>query len=226
MLARTRRGRLRDCWWACAVGEPWLQRGQGQPAKPLWRCRRTVAKPLLDGKLDDTIWQRAGAVRLASSLRDDTAWPATVLLAFDDEYLYLAVRCRKASGAAYPTADGPRPRDSDLSRHDHVRLLIDVDRDWSIYYELALDHRGFTREELWHDATWNPDWFVASASDDGQWICEAAIPLSELVATAPKAGDAWAIGVQRTVPAVGFQSWSRPAAVEPIPKGFGYLKFE
>ena len=38
--------------------------------------------------------------------------------------------------------------------------------------------------------------------------------------------DAWAVGVQRTIPGVGFQSWSAPASTQVTPEGFGYLIFE
>jgi len=55
---------------------------------------------------------------------------------------------------------------------------------------------------------------------------EAAIPLSELARQVPAAGEAWAIGLTRVVPGVGFQSWSKPAAVEPLGAGFGFLLFE
>jgi hypothetical protein len=34
------------------------------------------------------------------------------------------------------------------------------------------------------------------------------------------------VGVQRTVPGVGFQSWSHPAGVKIRPEGFGLLVFE
>ena len=36
----------------------------------------------------------------------------------------------------------------------------------------------------------------------------------------------WAVGIQRVVPGVGFQSWSTPAAVAVLPDGFGYLVFQ
>jgi len=42
----------------------------------------------------------------------------------------------------------------------------------------------------------------------------------------PAARDAWAVGVQRVVPGVGFQSFGAPAALEVVPEGFGYLLFE
>jgi hypothetical protein len=103
--------------------------------------------------------------------------------------------------------------------------LLDVDRDFATYYRLAIDERGWTHESCWHDATWNPSWFVATGGDDKAWTAEAAIPLSELTMMPPSPGASWALGIQRTVPGVGFQSWTQPASPAVSPEGFGYLLF-
>ena len=60
----------------------------------------------------------------------------------------------------------------------------------------------------------------------GEWTAEAAIPLSELSGQHPTAKTAWAVGIQRVVPGVGFQSWTAPAASEIMPEGFGLLIFQ
>ena len=91
---------------------------------------------------------------------------------------------------------------------------------------LYVDHRGWTRESCFDDLTWNPRWFVAARDTDREWTCEIAIPLHELTPQAPLARDAWAIGIQRIVPQVGFQSWTQPAALDAQPRGFGLLVFE
>jgi hypothetical protein len=120
----------------------------------------------------------------------------------------------------------PRPRDADLSQHDRLELLVDLDRDYATYYHLAVDDRGWTADSCWGDNTWNPQWFVATACDERAWTIEAAIPLTELTGTPPSPGVTWAINVQRTVPGVGFQAWSLPASTAIQSEGFGYLLFE
>ena len=65
--------------------------------------------------------------------------------------------------------------------HDRVAVRLDVDRDYTTAFELAVDHRGWTHDACWNDATWNPTWFVAAAADESTWTVEAAIPLAELV---------------------------------------------
>jgi photosystem II stability/assembly factor-like uncharacterized protein len=220
------RSRSLDAWSACAAGEQWLSEPQGLPPKGIDRVPRTDVRPKLDGRLDEPFWRRARPMTLSSAQRDDADWPAVAMLAYDDEFLYLAIDCRRAEGCAYGAAEGVRPRDADLSHRDRVEVFLDIDRDWTTCYRLSVDHRGWTADSCWGDATWNPRWFVAASQNDTSWRIEAAIPLAELAPHKPAARDAWVIGVQRTVPGVGFQSWTLPASTAATPEGFGYLIFE
>ena len=216
-----------DAWWTCADGERWLaEPASGLPPKSVWPCRRSPVKPRLDGRLDDELWHNAQKMPLASPLRDDAAWPAVALLAYDEGFLYLAASCRQAPSLEYATSDAPRPRDAELAACDRVDFCFDLDRDHVTSYRLTIDHRGWTSEDCWNDRSWNPNYFVAAHMADGVWTIEAAIPLEELTGTFPAARSAWAVGVQRVVPGVGFQSWSTPATTEIRPEGFGYLLFE
>jgi len=220
-----RHGRPRDAWWTCAQGELWLAGPRGKSPKETWSCVRTSEKPRLDGKLDEALWSAANTVELHSAARDDAEWPAVAMLACDDEFLYLGISCTHAPGFDYQTSEQPRPRDAELDDRDRVELLIDVDRDFTSYYRLVIDHRGWTHESCWGDASWDPDWYVAHGDADGVWTAEAAIPLAELGGKPPVAGATWAVGIQRVAPGAGLQSWTTPAAVDGLPEGFGYLMF-
>ncbi|NLF08510.1 MAG: hypothetical protein GX594_11095, partial [Pirellulaceae bacterium] len=122
------RGPGRDGWWDCAQAE--LRPAAARPAKPRMKCAKAAAKPRLDGRLDDDAWQSAEPVSLSSAQHDDGQWPASVKLAYDDEFLYVAIQCRDAPGMAkdYQT-DAARPRDADLTGRDRVELFLDIDRD-------------------------------------------------------------------------------------------------
>jgi photosystem II stability/assembly factor-like uncharacterized protein len=215
-----------DMWSDCARGELWLTNGKGLPPKPLLNCETTDSKPRLDGVLDDEVWMNRQTISLRSRLEDDQDWSTHVMLAHDDEFLYIAARCTKPPGVKYELDPQPRPRDPDLSGHDRIDVLIDIDRDFATYYRLTIDHRGWVADACWGDANWNPEWFVAADSNRDEWIVEAAIPLAELHFGPLPRDTTWAVGIQRTVPGVGFQSWSKPASIEPDPAGFGYLQFQ
>ena len=218
-----------DAWSACAQAELALADPRGRQSRATLTCAKVETRPRLDGQLDDAVWQRAKPASLQSAQHDDGEWPAAVMLAYDAEFLYLAAHCRAAPGSTRPPQDGPgltRRRDADLSAHDRIELLIDIDRNYATYYRLAIDDRGWTNDSCWGDGTWDPQWFVAAKWEGDVWTVEAAIPVAELTGQSPRPHETWAIGVQRVVPGVGFQSWTTPAAVSVLPEGFGYLLFE
>ncbi len=234
--------RDRDAWWHCAAGELGRIGGEratsnaGDSRKAILVCRRADEKPRLDGKLNEAIWRqktedksvegKSAAAVLRNAYLDDAGCPAAAQLAYDDEFLYVAAICLKAPGFEYVKTDKPRERDADLTQRDRIELLVDVDRDWTTYFQLSIDHRGWTAETCCGAATWNPKWYVAASESGESWTCEVAIPLAELTTTAPQSQAAWVIGIQRIVPGVGFQSWTQPAGPDIFGEGFGYLDFE
>jgi photosystem II stability/assembly factor-like uncharacterized protein len=232
-----------DPWRRCAETEQWFSQPDGSPPpKTLGSCRRTTERPQLDGKLTEAFWQKADRLRLRptnagqgtgstaaesrASKRDAEAAAGEVRFACDGEFLYLAVRCPKATGVEYLPADQPRPRDGDLSQHDRVTVRIDTDRDYTTAFELTADDRGWTRDACWGDATWDPTWYVAAGGDETTWTVEAAIPLAELVSAPPASRQVWAVAIRRTIPKVGYETWAGGSAGEDSPDQFGLLIFE
>jgi hypothetical protein len=213
-------------WRQAAHGELWLSSRKGNSPRPLLSCQKVLEKPFLDGKLDEELWANAARAELRSQLDDDANWPATIRLARDDEYLYLGVQCRKISGLTYAATKDERGHDPDLSAQDRVELMLDMNRDYTSYIKLTVDHRGWTGEAAWGDVRWNPDWFVAADISGETWSIEAAIPFVELGREHVADGEVWACGVQRVVPGVGIQSWTQPASVSGSPEGFGFLSLD
>jgi photosystem II stability/assembly factor-like uncharacterized protein len=219
--------RPRDAWWSCAAGETWLANPRGRPPKVVCKCRRITDRPHLDGKLDESFWSQCKPAGLADLRHPQAGRPTEVRLARDDEFLYLGIECRKAKNASYAAdRSQPRQRDADLSARDRVDLFFDLDRDFATYFRLSIDDRGWGADACGRDATWDPRWFIAAVDGETSWSVEAAIPFAELTGEPPKAGSAWAVGLQRTVPGVGFGALSEDAAPQVAPEGFGYLVFE
>jgi len=201
-------------WRTCAQTEKWLQENnfeegrEDKTKKPVVICHRTDQRPHLDGVLDDSLWQSS----------------KTIQLAYDQEFLYLALRYPKVASQTYEVDTRPRTHDADLSNHDHVRLRLDLDRDYATCFELSVDHRGWTNDRCWYDASWNPQWFVAAGGDASTWTIEAAIAWRELTASAPRSGQAWAVAWNRILPISKSHSPSEetPATGKP----FSLLLFE
>jgi photosystem II stability/assembly factor-like uncharacterized protein len=230
-----------DPWKRCAETEQWLsQPGDSPPPKPLGHSRRAVGRPFLDGRLDEPIWQTTEPIRIASdSIRRATTSvspsgertggapaAAEVRIAYDEQFLYLAVRCPKSPGVDYRPDDRPRPRDAGLAAHDRVALRFDVDRDYTTHFELVVDHRGWTQDACWGDASWNPSWYVAAAQDAATWTVEAAVPLAEISAAPIQARTVWALSARQTIPRLGHHSWAGTPDDDDSPDQYGLLIFD
>ena len=225
-----------DAWRDCLAAEMWLSNPSAIPLPPkaVAECKPTDTRPLLDGKLDDACWKNAKSMELkvtasAGDRPDEVRafgaqYKTESLFSHDDRYLYIAVKCEHPGGKkAEPVAK--RTRDADLSGHDRVDVLIDLDRDYQTYYRFQIDHRGCLAEDCWGDRTWNPKYHVAFDATETGWVAEVAIPLEELTGERPSPGKSWAVNVSRVVPGVGMQAWSGPADNDPRPEGMGLLQF-
>ncbi len=212
-------------WRSAAQAELWLANRSGAPPKPVGLCWQTDARPYLDGKLEETCWQNNRPMVLKNAVGDTAKdYPTEAWLAYDSEFLYLALRCRHPADRFVAPVKG-RPRDADLRPYDRVSLMLDLDRDYSTYFHLQVDQRGCVCDDCWGDKSWNPRWFVAVHSDATGWEIEAAIPLVELTGEKVSVGKAWAFNIVRVLPGRGVQAFSTPANVQPRPEGMGLLLF-
>jgi photosystem II stability/assembly factor-like uncharacterized protein/tetratricopeptide (TPR) repeat protein len=212
-------------WHDAAAAELWLANRSGPAPKPVAWCRQTTKRPHLDGAFDDACWQGVEPLQFRNVSGDTSKdYPTEARLAYDKEFLYLALRCEHPADRHVAPVK-VRQRDADLRDFDRVSLLIDLDRDYSTYFHFQVDQRGCLSDDCWGDKSWNPRWFVAVRSDATSWQIEAAIPLKELTGDPLPAGRAWACNLVRILPGRGVQAWSAPADVEPRPEGMGLLIF-
>lgn len=222
-------------WKNIAKAENWLLHPASSPPRPVYLCRFTKSRPVLDGLLSDECWQEADELRLSEkpildkeneSDRDNLSRPF-VLLSYDKTHLYIAASIPIKEGLNYPEpADSGRTYDANLKLQDRLSFVFDIDRDYTTYYQMEVDHRGWTSDRCWIDRSWNPRWFVAREKDKQYWRTEIAIPLQELVPSPRLKRKTWGFSVVRIMPAVGLQGWSHPLSSEPRPDTFGLMRFE
>lgn len=235
-------------WRKAAAMELWLSNRKGNSPMPAWTCRKGEGKPWLDGNLDEPFWSQIPAHH---PLKNKSAQSGTAtkengaqkrfseplaLFAHDDNFLYVGIRVkslsREVSQMTGPqtTKNTARGHDTDLSRGEHVNLVVDIDRDYSSAYRFRVDPRGWIDDLCWDDPTWDPRWFVASRRSGDWWEMELAIPLSMISSEKISHGKAWAIGISHHNPhQEGDLSWSgsgRVAPPQPSPSDFGILMFQ
>ncbi len=186
-LTKVKRNRQMEPWRTRALAEHWLHSDRkDDPPMQILACVRTDEHPHLDGTLDDPCWQA----------------DRTLQFAYNDGFLYMGIAKPKQESHDYTPGVGARTYDADLSAHDRMRLLLDVDRDYATCYELVVDHRGWTNDRCWHETDWNPKWYVAAGGNETHWTIEAAIPMEVLTALPPQAGAAWAVAGERVLPGI------------------------
>jgi len=227
-----------------AHGELWLLRPSTQSLQSVYRANHTSRPPILDGVLADDCWQVAKEIRIAGAPRSapkrneeldaidsaparDLNGSAFCMVAYDGAYLYLAASAPRHPSVpkATPSYAG-RPYDADLDAHDRMNFALDINRDYQSAYCFDIDQRGWTRDSLWTDQAWNPKWHVACNADESTWRVEAAINWSELCPQPPGPGAVMALGVTRTMPAVGRQSWVWPGSEPIAAESMGLLMLE
>jgi photosystem II stability/assembly factor-like uncharacterized protein len=214
-------------WFDALAAELHLMNPKLMPTnpKPVAACAKVAGRPILDGKLDDDAWTGTTELTLKDGSRELAGSHATTArMAFDEEYLYLGVTCRHPNGEQVPPAE-TRKHDDDVAPHDRVELMLDLDRDYSTYYRLRVDHRGCTAEDCWGDSSWNPKWFVAVHPTATGWTAEVAIPLAELTGRRPTDKSAWAFNLTRVLPGRGVLAWNGPGDGTPRPEAMGHLEF-
>ncbi|MEQ9410050.1 MAG: YCF48-related protein [Fuerstiella sp.] len=204
--------------------------GATQTPVPVINLPRAASKPFLDGRLTEPVWQNAIELHLAASDSADTGLSPDCLLMFawDEDHLYVGGRMEHAtSSPPIPDRTAARRHDAAHGNLDRVQITFDVDRDYTTGFEFIIDQVGQTSERCWRAESWNPEWFLADDSDEQVWQFEAAIPQNELGFRSVRAGDLWAIRVQRLIPGVLQQSLanSDPEADAAGTNGFGLLRF-
>ncbi|MEZ6046972.1 MAG: hypothetical protein R3C11_15605 [Planctomycetaceae bacterium] len=177
--------------------------------------------------LSDPCWEEANEIRLQESKQQDgvTDRIALVMIAYDDEYFYVAGSFPKYNIPYAEVTTAGRQHDQAAAGFDRLRFCIDLDADYHSSYQLTFDQRGQVSESCINDSRWDPQLYVAVVQDDAYWRLEGAIPFEELSPHPPKPGQSWAISVQRIIPSTGIQSWSFPAAEELLPSSFGTVRF-
>jgi hypothetical protein len=169
------------------------------------RIARTEKPPLIDGKLDDPCWQLAESIGPLTQMEPLVAAPATedteVKLLYDDENLYIGVRCFDTEPSKIVATQ--MKRDAELDPDDRVEIVIDTFHDKRNAFFFQMSPAGskgdalVSRDGQSFNKSWDGIWFGKSTIDDRGWTCELAIPFQTL--SFDRTSDTWGFNINRVI---------------------------
>jgi hypothetical protein len=162
---------------------------------------KAARRPVIDGRLNDGLWQAAAPVR---SLGDKEGGrspvePVEAWVGSDDSLVYIAALCRESKPDRVK-ADAVE-RDGRVTDDDHLNIVLDLDRqpggtDSGQYYQLFVNAAGTVSDRrCWFesgksrkDYSWDGNWRVAAARGDNWWSVELSCPLADFGRIGPSLG--------------------------------------
>ena len=188
---------------------------EGPPQAPLpeYVTVRAAKPPVIDGKLDDPVWQTAKEVTLNRSFDGGpVSRKTTFRIVYDDQYVYVAFFCEDRD--AWGTL---RNKDDAIYNEDAAEVFFDADGDGKTYNELQVSPHNVNfdasfvarRSDLAEAMKWESGMktavFVKGTLDDDSdtdefWTAEMQIPIANLTAVPhvpPQKGDRWRFNAYR-----------------------------
>jgi hypothetical protein len=196
---------------------PRLCAGQEVPApsKVLAIQHISAANIVVDGRLDEPVWQTISPVTGFTQTSPDLGKPVSerteALIFYDDENLYVGFRCYDSEPKKIVHRMGPH---DSRGNSDSVGLFIDPFHDKRTGYYFGLSAGGVQFDALSsednsnsddnpfsriHDSTWDGIWQSAVMLEEWGWSAELVIPFKAI--RLPRAeAQIWGLNMGRNIP--------------------------
>lgn len=210
--------------------EPYVPEKAG---KDIRAFRILHTPPRIDGRLDDDVWGRAESIRDFVQIEPDNMAPATertrVQIAYDDRFIYVAVRCFARDASAIRAGLGRR---DSFPQSDRVMIDFDPRHDHQTSYVFQTNPSGVQGDMMRFDDTsisrdYDAVWEVRTQIDSEKWTAEFQIPFSQMRFDSPPAEAVWGLQIVRQIAATGETArWvGTPRGVNGYVSRFGHLSF-
>ena len=172
-------------------------------APPIVTALKTTTAPVLDGKLDDAVWQQGewctNFTLLGEGLKPATA-QTRFKVAFDQQHLYFGVELLEPDMDQLVARE--TKRDGQVHSDDVLELMVVPNSVRLDYYHFSANPLGTQYDaELRQGGNvrtteWDANWQAQITKGPQSWTVEVAIPFVELGLTGLSKGD-WALNVAR-----------------------------
>jgi hypothetical protein len=172
--------------------------------RPVAQAVHVAAAPVIDGVLDEPMWQEAppldGFVQ-AEPLEGQPASERTeVRILYDDEAIYIGVQCFDRDPSRIVTTD--TRRDAGLGDMDSFQMIFDTFRDRQNGFVFGTNAAGIQYDAQVRDqgnpaSSWDGSWEVRTRLSEAGWTAEFRIPLRTLrYGPAPQT---WGVNFHRNI---------------------------
>ena len=144
--------------------------------------------PLIDGKLNDQIWQNASIASDFKLLNEDSAAAEQTIsyLTYDDENIYIAFKCGESNPDEIVSDE--KEHDAIVVYDDCVEVFLDLNQDYKNYFHFIINSKGVTSDasvellddfiDVYYD--WEPEYDVKTSITENEWFVEMSIPFESL----------------------------------------------
>jgi len=199
----------------------------GSELPPL-HIHRVDEKIIIDGMLDETVWETA---EIASDFMQyfpfDTAYAKAqteVRIIYDENFIYIGAKMYNLPGERGYVTPSLR-RDYRGEANDGITVILDPFQDYTNAFQFGVNPFGVQREGLIANGgtgqgsltlSWDNRWFAEAKRYDGYWVAEMAIPFRTI--RYKEGSRRWNINFYRIDSEYGERStWS------PIPRNFSIV---
>jgi hypothetical protein len=169
-----------------------------------FEIRRTDSPPVIDGKLDDAVWEDAASVDdFHQTAPTDGAEPTertVVRVAYDDEYLYISANLQDSEPAGIQAKQLIQGKM--FYSDDRFWVTLDSFNNKRNDYFFQVNANGIRRDALRENNArfieeWAAIWYAESQVHESGWATEIAIPFKS-ISFAPES-DTWGINFGRGI---------------------------
>ena len=202
--------------------------------KVLRAFRLTGSSPQIDGRLDEEVWAVADSIDDFIQEEPDNLAPPSertvIQIAYDDRYIYVAVRCYDEEPSQITAGLGRR---DNFPPTDRIEISFDPSHDHLTAYTFQTNPSGVQGDlTLYDDTRFNFDydgvWEVGTEIMSEGWTAEFQIAFSQMRFDVPP-GDqvVWGFNVRRNIQRRGeVDRWvATPRGEQGVVSRFGHLVF-
>jgi hypothetical protein len=170
--------------------------------KKQYKATRISTAPIINGILDDVIWQSGTWIDDFTQYEPFNGRPASqrteFKILFDEDNFYVAIKAYDTS----PDSIVNRLTRRDEVDGDLVGIIFDSFHDLRTGFLFGVSSSGvkydqmFTNDGQNEDPTWDPNWWVKTSVNKEGWVAEMKIPFSQ-VRFENKSNEVWGLEMAR-----------------------------